>query len=251
LSTGRLVIKQQESRFAWFSNDLTNAELFKCLADDHLQAPSIHRRSGVMVDTIQASPSQLSGTVPTFNGQSNSIADLIKGLNTSTASVVGALSIQPLSGFSSDLESLYGRIGISMNCFTTAMQNIGSSLQAASQGFATTDAQLANVFNTLDQSLKPYMGYDTPAMTLTAPTVHPKPAPPQSNWWDGVGSWISTHAQQAGSWISTHAQQAGSWISDHHSEIIGGVIIGGVVVGSIALAIATGGLSIPFELAAA
>lgn len=184
-----------------------------------------------MTDRVAASPSQLSGAVPTFHGQANSIADLITGLNTTTGGLIGALSIQPLSSFGADLETLYGRIGISMNCFTTALQNFGSSLQAAAQGFATTDAQLANVFNALDQSLNPYLGYDTPAMVPTMPTVttqsHPQSQPhPTHHWWDSVGSWISHHAGQV-------------------------ALVGGIVVVGGATVILTGGGDTPVVAAAA
>jgi uncharacterized protein YukE len=191
-----------------------------------------------MTDTIAASPSQLNGAVPTFHGQANSIADLITGLNTTTGGLISALSIQPLSSFGTDLETLYGRIGTSMNCFTTALQNFGKSLQATAQGFATTDAQLANVFNALDQSLHPYLGYDAPAMAPTMPTVttapaHPAAPPPAHHWWDTVGSWFSS---------------AGSWISNHAGQI---ALVGGIVVVGGATIILTGGTDSPLVFAAA
>jgi hypothetical protein len=191
-----------------------------------------------MADTVAASPSQLNGAVPTFHGQANSIADLITGLNTTTGGLVSALSIQPLSSFGTDLEMLYGRIGISMNCFTTAMKDLGTSLQTAAQYFATTDVQLANVFNALDQSLHPYLGYDAPAMTVTMPTTTTTTTtqtskPPDQNWWDKVGSWFSS---------------AGSWISDHAGQI---AVIGGIVVIGGLTIVATGGADSPLVFGAA
>jgi uncharacterized protein YukE len=190
-----------------------------------------------MTDTIAASPSQLNGAVPTFHGQANSIADLITGLNTTTGGLISALSIQPLSSFGTDLETLYGRIGISMNCFTTAMRDLGTSLQTAAQYFATTDVQLANVFNALNQSLHPYLGYDAPAMAPTMPTVTTAPAhsstPPSQNWWDKVGSWFSS---------------AGSWVSNHAGQI---ALVGGIIVVGGATIILTGGTDSPLVFAAA
>lgn len=177
-----------------------------------------------MTDRIAAAPSQLSDAAPTFHGQASALADVITGLNTTTGGLLTSLSLQPLSGFATDLEGLYGRIGTSMDCLTLALGNLGVSLQAAAQSFAATDAQLASVFRALDQSLNPYLGYDTPAMVPTAPPV--VQAPPAHHWWDTLGSWIADHAGQL--------------------ALVGGVVIvGGVTI------VLTGGADTPVVIGAA
>jgi uncharacterized protein YukE len=188
-----------------------------------------------MSDTVAASPSQLHNTATSFHTQSSTISDLITTLNTSTSGLVSTISIAPLTSFSSELETLYGRIGISMNCFTDAMRNLGSALHVAAQGFSATDTHLANTFNSLDQALQPYVGFEAPKMALpTATQTHSTAKPQPPSWFEQAGSWISTQASNTWHWVTQHPWQTA------------GIVVGVVVIGAfIVLSGGSGAAALP------
>lgn len=138
-----------------------------------------------MGDTISASPAKLAGAAPSFTGQAATVSDLVSGLKSSSASVSSALAVDPLTSFGADLDTLSGRVGTSLNCFTDALHRFGHSLQISAESFSSTDKQMASTFELIDQALSPYLGFDAPAQQ-TAPVHHGRGF--WGSLWHGVSS---------------------------------------------------------------
>lgn len=138
--------------------------------------------------TISASPARLAGAAPSFTGQAATVGELVTGLKSSASSLSGTLSVDPLTGFGHDLDTLSGRVGTSLDCFTEALRHFGHGLQLSSESFAGTDKQLASTFELIDQSLSPFLGFDSPALQVQpiVPVSHGR------GFWGSIGHGLSS-----------------------------------------------------------
>jgi|GEM_PF-3648243 hypothetical protein len=126
-----------------------------------------------MGGTIAATPSQLSDAAPSFTGHVETANELVSGLKSSAQHLGGSLlAVDSLAGFGFEMDTLSGRVGTSLDCFTNALRNVGHSLQVSAESFTATDKQLAKTFELIDQAFTPYLGFDSPAQKPAPPAHH-------------------------------------------------------------------------------
>ncbi len=96
-------------------------------------------------ESFEVTPERLRDTAPIFHKASQDTADLVRTLNASAQQLINEMSSE-LSKSPTALQHLCDRWRTSMNSLASALDKVGSNLDAAGGGYTSTDQNVSNSF---------------------------------------------------------------------------------------------------------
>ncbi|HEY4383327.1 MAG TPA: hypothetical protein VGN34_02470 [Ktedonobacteraceae bacterium] len=172
----------------------------------------------------------------------NTLAVTINGL---LEALGGAAFLSSAANLAKAVENFGESIERSLGCVAVDMAVVSSGLQVAAKAFASTDARLATLFQSLEKQLSTYT--TTSAVPLTTPAKYTPYVPPKQTSSGGFSlghAWhdITNWGHDAGSAVHNALSDVGvpSIGSQYAGDLVEGTVIGGIAVLGIAAVVAAG-----------
>jgi WXG100 family type VII secretion target len=96
-------------------------------------------------ESFEVTPQRLQDTAPLFYKASQDTSDLVQQLNSETLKLINEMASE-LSKSPNALENLSDRWRNAMWSLCTSLEKVGNNLDAAANGYHTTDHNVANSF---------------------------------------------------------------------------------------------------------